>query len=179
MVPFANDEMERAMSQIFEQADEILLGRTTYDMMQKYWSQVTDPNNLIGTALNRLPKHVATSNPDTLTWGNSHAIRGDVVEAVRALKDRPGRELQLHGSHGLIQTLLGSGLVDQFNVLTFPVVVGHGKRLFGARDVALSMKLVSSDVTSKGVIIARYGATGVLVPGQQAFAVVDGKDSVR
>jgi dihydrofolate reductase len=170
LLPFADAENFGAIARTFEQADEFLLGHTTYSDMQKYWSQVTDSSDVVAKALNTLPKHVATRNPGTtLTWANSHAIRGDVVEAVRALKARPGRELQVHGSHGLIQTLLGTGLVDQFNVLTFPLVVGTGKRLFGARDAAFSLKLLSSEVTPKGIIVARYETTGALVPGEQSL----------
>jgi dihydrofolate reductase len=177
LVPFADEDMGRFISETFSLADAILLGRTTYDMMFRFWSQVTDPNNRVATALNTLPKHVATSRPDTLTWQNSHSVVGDVCRAVRALKKRPGRELQVHGSHRLVQTLLGAELVDEFRVWIYPVVVGAGKRLFGTGAEPTSMRLLSSKVTSKGVIVASYKPSGA--PTQQDVAVVDGKSSVR
>ena len=144
-------------------------------MFQPFWSQVTDPGDLIGNPLNKLPKHVATSRPDSLTWNNTQPIRGDLVGAVRELKKRPRRELQVHGSHGLIQTLLAAGLIDQFNILIYPVIVGEGKRLFDNRYPGSSLRLVSSEVTSKGVIFARYVPTGA--PDlKHSFAVKDGKE---
>ncbi|MDQ3739063.1 MAG: dihydrofolate reductase family protein [Actinomycetota bacterium] len=177
LVPFADDDMGRLIDATFVEADEILLGRTTYDMMQSYWSQVTDPGDAVATALNTLPKHVATHRPDTLSWANSHPITGDLETAVAALKERPGRELQVHGSHGLIQSLLSAGLVDQFNIWTFPVVVGEGKRFFGEGAVASSMRRLSTEITSTGVVVTSYEPAGLLE--QQTFVVEDGKEAVR
>ena len=176
MVPLADEDFGRIITDIFSRADEILLGRTTYDLMYSYWPQVTDPDDIVAVALNTFPKHVPTGRPDTLEWENSHAITGDVVAAVRELKERPGREIQVHGSHGLIQTLLEAGLVDSFNVFTFPVVLGQGKRLFGEGTVPASMKLSSSEVTSQGAVFAVYEPAGALV--QQTVAIEDGREVV-
>ena len=99
LVPFGDADMGRIITGIFEQADAILFGRRTYDMMYAYWPQVTDPTNVVAKALNTLPKYVATRHAATLTWQNSHALHGDYAEAIRALKAQPGRELQVHGSH--------------------------------------------------------------------------------
>lgn len=177
LVPFADDDMGRLIDATLAEADEILLGRTTYDMMQTYWSQVTDPDDDVAVALNTLPKHVATNRPDTLTWTNSHPIVGDLVGEVAGLKQRPGRELQVHGSHGLVQTLLTAGLVDRFNIWTFPVVVGDGKRLFGPGAAATTMRRLATEITSTGVVVTAYEPAGPLE--QHAFVVEDGKESVR
>ena len=160
LVPFVDEGMGRAITDIFSRTDEVLLGRTTYDMMYPYWSTFPDQDDVVAAALNNLPKHVATSRPDTLEWTNSQPIRGDVVEEVRELKQRPGGELQVHGSHGLLQTLIRAGLVDEFNLFTYPVVLGDGKRLFESGTIPTSMQYQSSDITSSGVVVASYVPTG-------------------
>ncbi len=176
LVPFVDDDFGRLITDIFRRADEILLGRTTYDMMYPFWSQITDRDDPVAVGLNTLSKHVATSHPDTLEWENSHPIVGDVVAAVRLLKEKPGRELQVHGSHGLVQTLLAAELVDEFNLWTFPVVLGEGRRLFGEGTVPTSMKVDSTSVTTAGVVVATYQPSGA--PSQQTIAVEDGKEII-
>jgi dihydrofolate reductase len=176
VVPFVDEDFGRLVDDIFSRTDEILLGRTTYDMMYSFWPSVTDPEDRAATALNTLPKHVATSDPDTLQWHNSHGLTGDVVEEVRKLKERPGRELQVHGSHGLIQTLLSAGLVDGFNVWIFPVVLGEGKRLFGDGATPTWMRLTSTEVTGAGVILATYEPTEP--PEQKSIGIEDGKEVI-
>lgn len=145
-------------------------------MMYGFWSQIDEPDDPVANGLNTLPKHVATSRPETLEWQNSHPIVGDVVSAVRELKERPGRELQVHGSHGLIQTLLAAELVDEFNVWIFPVVLGQGKRLFGEGTVPTTMQLSSTEVTSAGVVVATYLPKGA--PVLQTIAIEDGKEVI-
>lgn len=171
-----DEDFGRIVDDIFSRVDAFLLGRTTYDMMYAYWSQITEPDNPVATALNTLPKHVATARGDSLDWANTHPITGDVVAGVNELKQQPGRELQVHGSHGLIQTLLESNLVDEFNVLTFPVVLGEGKRLFGNGTVPTTMNLVTSEATEAGAIFARYEPAGP--PTLQEFVVEDGRETV-
>ena len=172
VVPFADEDFGQIITDIFRRADEILLGRTTYNDMYAYWSQVTDTEDDVAVALNTLPKHVATTRSDPLTWENSHPLKGDAIASVRELKERPGRELQVHGSHGLVQTLLTAGVIDEFNVWVFPVVLGKGKRLFGEGTVPATLRLTSSQVTRSGAIVATYRPKGPLV--QQTVAVEDG-----
>jgi dihydrofolate reductase len=160
VTPHIDDDFGRRVDDIFGRAEAIVLGRTTYDMMYPYWSQFPDQDNVVAAGLNNLPKYIATSHPEGLTWNNAHPIEGDVVEAVRKLKEQPGGELQVHGSHGLIQTLLAAGLVDEINLFIFPVVLGQGKRLFGMGAQPSGMRLENSEVSSTGVIIATYVTTG-------------------
>ena len=176
LVPHTDEEFGRAVDDIFGRVDEFLLGRTTYDMMYGYWSQLADSEDTVARALNTLPKHVASRSTSGFEWANTDRLEGDVVEAVRGLKERPGRELQVHGSHGLVQTLLAAGLVDEINLFIAPVVVGEGKRLFGDGAVPMSMRLASSHVTGSGMIVATYRPGGPLV--QQAFEIVDGDEVV-
>jgi dihydrofolate reductase len=158
--PHIDEDFGRRIDEIFGRAEAILLGRTTYDLMSAYWSQVPDEDNVVSSGLNNLPKHIATTRPDSITWNNAHPIDGDVVEFVQELKEEPGGELQVHGSHGLIQTLLGAGLVDEINLFIFPVVLGEGKRLFEPGTPPTGMQLENGEITSTGAIIATYKATG-------------------
>lgn len=173
LVPHTDEEFGHAVDDIFGRVDEFLLGRTTYDMMYPYWSQMADSDDTVARALNTLPKHVATKSASEFGWANTHPLKGDVVAAVRNLKERPGQELQVHGSHGLVQTLLAAGLVDEINLFIAPVVIGEGKRLFGEGTVPATMRLTSSRVTGNGMIVAAYRPSGPLV--QQAFEVVEGE----
>ncbi len=157
--PLADDTSGAAITTWFEDADAFLLGRKTYQIFAGYWPNETDPDNVIATKLNALPKYVASTTLDSADWHNSTVIR-DVVADVQKLKDQPGKELQVHGSGALAQTLIEHDLVDEYRLFTFPVHLGQGKKLFsdGARPAAL--QLVSSTTTSTGVIIAAYRPGG-------------------
>lgn len=152
LVPHADEGFGRIVDGWFAQADAILLGRTTYQMMQPYWEQVTDPENPVATALNGLPKYVASTTLVDPTWNNSTVLSTDVVEAVSKLKAKPGRELQVHGSYKLARALHDAGLVDEYRLLYFPVVVGQGKRLFETGCVPSGFTLVDVDRTDAGAV---------------------------
>jgi dihydrofolate reductase len=168
MVPFIDQDFGEVMEAWFARADEFLLGRTTYDMMYPYWSQVivTDPEEagVTGQQLNNLPKHIVSRTLRSPEWANSSVVDGDVVEAVKALKDRPGGELQVHGSAGLVQTLNRHNLVDEYRLLVVPVVLGTGKRLFGDGTVPTAFKTVENRTTSTGAVALTLRATGTPPP---------------
>lgn len=132
MVPFADEDLGRLVTAWTEQASAFLLGRGTYDIFAAHWPRVTDPQDMIARAVNGLPKYVASKTLKTAEWHNTTVIRGDVVEAVRALKRAGTGELQVHGSPGLAHTLIANDLVDEYRLWVHPVVLGSGKRLFGA-----------------------------------------------
>ena len=157
--PHADADMGRFMTEVFDRADAFLLGRGTYQIFASHWPNVTDPKDPIATLLNRLPKHVATATLERLEWQNSELVR-DVAHEVAQLKGRYARELQVHGSAGLVQTLLQVDLVDELNVLIFPVLLGTGKRLFEGGLSPSALQLASSRTTSTGVVIATYRRTG-------------------
>ncbi len=175
VVPHFDEQVGAHIDAWFRRADEFLLGRSTYRMMYEYWSTVTDPDDIVAAKLNGLPKHVATRTLTELEWGNATVIQGDVVEAVRALKDRPGGELQVHGSAGLIQDLLRAGLVDELRVVTFPVTVGSGKRLFEEGVPATTFELTSVTGTPSGVTVATYRPIGPITLGE--YVVQDGREA--
>ena len=145
VVPFADHLGGVVDDDWFAHADAILLGRTTYQLMQPYWSAITDPDNPVAAALNGLPKYVVstTLTAKTATWADTEVIADDVVERVAELKQTPGRELQVHGSWQLAQTLHQAGLVDVYRLLVFPIVVGDGKRLFDDGSNPVSFEVVS------------------------------------
>ncbi|AGL15156.1 dihydrofolate reductase family protein [Actinoplanes sp. N902-109] len=132
LVPHMSAHTGEVVEGWFRQAGAFLFGRTTYGLLGSHWPQVTDPDDLIATQLNALPKYVAstTLTDEQAGWGPATVLRSDVVEQVRRRKELPGRELQVHGSWQLVQTLHRAGLVDRWRLLQFPVVVGAGKRLF-------------------------------------------------
>jgi dihydrofolate reductase len=170
VVPFFDEETGRAMDAIFKRPAAFLLGRRTWEIFAGHWPKVTDPSDPVATKLNSLPKYVASRTLETLGWKNSTLLGSDLPRAVAALKDRySGRgELQVHGSCGLVQSLLEHDLVDEYTLLTFPVVLGAGRRLFGPGARPAPMTLVDSTRTSNGVLINTYRRAGVFKAGTVA-----------
>ncbi len=151
LVPHVDEDFGRIVDGWFREADQVLLGRTTYEAMASYWPQVTDPDDGAAVALNTLPKHVVSTTLTDPAWQGTSVISSDVVAAVSRLKEQPGRELQVHGSWRLVRTLHDAGLVDEYRLLVFPVVLGTGKRLFAEGAAASAFTLAASEVTSRGV----------------------------
>jgi len=175
LVPFADEGMGAVVTGWFAKAEAILLGRTTYTMMYGYWSQVTDPDNLVAAKLNGLPKYVASTSLRDPAWHDTTVLDGDAIERVRQLKQRPGGELQVHGSAGLAQALHRHGLVDEYRLLVFPVTVGAGKRLFTEGAPASGYTLVDSSTTSAGAV---YTALQPRPFEVGRVEVVDGREAV-
>ena len=169
-VPLFDDETGAIVDTWFDRTEAVLLGRSTWEMMRPYWSQVTDPDNRVATVLNKYPKYVVTSSPLTPAWGDSREI---TVDEVAGLKQREGGELQVHGSWKLAKTLHAAGLVDEYRLVVFPVTVGAGKRLFTDDAPATGFTLADSKTTPSGVVYS------VLTPrsfGTGEFVVTEGKE---
>ena len=163
--PYGNDEGLECIVEWFSQAGSFLLGRKTYQIFAGYWPKVTDPNHPIAGPLNQLPKYVASKTLKKVEWNNSRLLKGNLVAAIKKLKAEAGNELQVHGSSGLLQTLLKARLIDELRIMTFPVVLGKGKRLFGSGTVPGAMELVDSKRTSSGVVIQVYRPAGAVETG--------------
>jgi dihydrofolate reductase len=152
---------------------ELVLGRRTYEIFEAYWPYQSgeDPT---AKCLNAARKYVASRTLSTLHWNNATLLDGDAVTAIAALKAQPGPDLQIIGSGGLIQSLQAASLIDEYNVWTFPVVLGGGKRLFaeGARPSAL--RLVDSRASTTGVVMSTYVPDGDVRPG--SFASTEPSD---
>jgi dihydrofolate reductase len=163
--PFADEDFGRLVDRWFGQADAFLLGRRTYDIFAGYWPKVTDPEHAVAAPLNALPKYVASRTLKTAEWAGTTILEGDVVEAVRRLKEQPGRELQVHGSGELLQTLMAADLVDEHRIFVNPVVVGSGRRLFEEGGPPRTLRLVETTATSTGVVVSVYERGGRLFTG--------------
>jgi dihydrofolate reductase len=163
-VPYFDDTM---MQQMAESAPyELLLGRGTYEIFAAHWPYDEGP---IADHLNGTRKHVASTTRDELEWNNSVLIAGDVAEYVTRIKDEEAPEIQVHGSPGLIQTLLAHDLIDEFRIWTFPVLLGTGKRCFGTGTVPAALTLVDTKATKTGVIVAIYQRAGTVGAGSFEF----------
>jgi dihydrofolate reductase len=158
--PYDDDDGGAAISGWFAGASAFLLGRHTYEIFSGYWPKITDPGNPVATKLNALPKYVASTTLTSAEWSGTTVISGDVATEVAKLKDQPGGELQVHGSGGLAQTLIDADLIDEYRLLFFPVHLGSGKKLFHDGAKAASLRLLTSTVTSTGVVIATYEPAG-------------------
>lgn len=166
--PLADEVRGETIVGIFERADAFLLGRGTYDIFAAHWPRVTDPHDPVAAALNTLPKHVASRTRTRFDWNASQHVQ-DVAAEVPALKARYRREIQVHGSAGLCQTLIRHDLVDEYRLLVFPVVLGGGKRLFGEGAVPASFSLVASRTAKTGTLISIYRRAGALRTGSFAL----------
>jgi dihydrofolate reductase len=152
-VGYWDDELGAAMGESMAPPFDLVLGRKTYEIFAAHWPHTDDPG---AEELGSATKHVASTTMTELEWQNSKLIEGDVADGVRKLKQQDGPELQVHGSANLIQTLLEHGLVDEFRLKIFPLVLGTGKRLFGDGTVPAGFEVASSQVLSSGVIVATY-----------------------
>ena len=161
---FWDDEMDLSAAGFDGKDRELVLGRKTYEIFERYWPYQTE-DNAIARTFNAAKKHVASRTLKSLQWNNSSLLGDDVVAALTALKGQPGHDLQIIGSGNLIQTLQAASLIDEYNTWVYPVVLGRGKRLFenGARPAAL--QLVASKVARTGVVMCTYVPAGAILLG--------------
>jgi len=163
-VPYFDDEMLAGIAE--STPYELLLGRGTYEIFAAHWPYDEGP---IADHLNGTRKHVASRTLERADWNNTTLIAGDVPEYVRAIKREDGPEIQVHGSPGLIQTLLRHDLVDEFRLWIFPVVLGSGKRFFGEGAIPAALALTGSRVSKTGVTINTYTRAGAVPAGSFEF----------
>lgn len=164
MVNHADESMDISAAGFDGQGRELLLGRRTYQIFEAYWPY-QPAEHPIARTLNAARKHVASRTLTSLHWHNSTLLQGDVVMAVAALKAQVGPDLQLIGSGNLIQTLQAASLIDEYNLWTFPLVLGRGKRLFGETIRPSALRLVRSRVSASGVVMSTYVPDGDIRPG--------------
>ena len=162
VAPAFDEEASTFLNQVYARADAFLFGRRTYEIFARSWGTWADPGDSpIWTALNSKPKYVASTTLSDPKWADTTVLSGDVAAAVGALKAKRGGEVQVHGSGKLIRWLLDNQLVDEINLLTVPVVLGQGTRLFADSGPDMALALVDSRVTTpKGVVIQVYRPTG-------------------
>jgi dihydrofolate reductase len=159
-IPLFDNEAATFVNQVYQRADAFLFGRRTYEIFAGYWGVMADSVNPIAAALNTRPKYVASTTLTEPRWADTTVLSGDVAGAIGELKAKPAGELQVHGSGSLVRWLFDNHLVDEITLLTYPVVVGQGTRLFPATGPDTALDLVDSQSTPKGVTIQVYRPTG-------------------
>jgi dihydrofolate reductase len=171
LVPFFDDTLGAQMTAWFTGVQDFLLGRGTYEIFAGSWPKAPTEDDPIAEALNTRTKHVASRTLTSLDWSGARLVDGDVVDAVRALTAQDGGELQVHGSPGLVQSLLRADLVDELRLVVAPVVLGEGKRLFGDGAIPRSWRLTASSATPTGVLLCTYRRGGEVETGSMEVAV--------
>lgn len=164
MVGYADPGMDISAAGFEGKDRELLLGRRTYQIFEAYWPY-QPAEHPIARTLNAAKKHVVSRTLTKLHWHNSSLLQGDAVSAIAALKAQPGPDLQTIGSSQLIQTLQAASLIDEYNLWTFPLVLGRGKRLFGERACPSALRLIHSLVSNTGVVMSTYVPDGHIQPG--------------
>ena len=159
---FNNDnEATTFLGEVYQRADAFLFGRRTYEIFAGSWGTWDDPgDNPIWTALNTKPKYVASTTLTDPQWADTTVLSGDLAGAISELKAKPGGEVQVHGSGSLIRWLFDNDFVDEIILLTYPVIVGQGTRLFPDNGPDRALELGNSQSTSKGVTIQVYRPSG-------------------
>ncbi len=168
-VNYWDEQMGQIMDDQMAEADALLLGRKTYEIFSAHWPHVDDDPT--ATKLNSMPKYVASRTLDSVEWNNSSLLTGDVAEAVENLKKESDDAIVVQGSQNLLQSLLPHGLIDEFWLWIFPVVVGDGKRLFGEGTIPSALELATAETSSTGVQMLRYEQAGEINRG--SFALDD------
>jgi dihydrofolate reductase len=156
-MPYMDEVAQKEVLEGINEAGGFLLGRRTYEIFAGYWPNAPDEEQVIAEPLNSKPKYVAsTTLSEPLEWQNSTVLDGDVAEAVPALKQEDGGDLHVIGSSELVRTLMANDLVDELRVMIDPLVVGGGKRVFNDDGALRPWRLVDSQVTTTGAILATY-----------------------
>ena len=147
--PYFNDEMGQIVADQIAASDTMLLGRRTYEEFAAFWPKQADDDPL-APEINGVQKLVASTTLDSVDWQNSELIGGDVADDLRRRKDEPGTDISITGSPTLVRSLLAAGVLDELRLLVHPIVVGHGKRLFGD-GATVPLRLASSRTLETGV----------------------------
>ena len=164
--PYWDEAGGEVIGRLFSRPFELLLGRRTYDIFAGYWPYQGEGQ--IAGPFNAAVKHVVTHGTAPLEWANSRRVGDDVPQELAKLKAEDGADLLIQGSSTLYPQLLRHGLLDELTVMTFPVVLGGGKRLFGDGTPAGAFTLADSVITTTGVMIGTYRPAGAVPTGSFA-----------
>jgi dihydrofolate reductase len=145
-----------AITEQREQADAFLVGRKTFEQMRSYWPEQTEDATGIRDYLNRVPKYVVSATLDDPGWEPTTVLRGPLVDEIEGLKAAPGEDIVATGSITLVRELIAAGLVDEYRLFVYPVVLGHGERLFVGADRTPKLRLVEARAFNSGIVLLRY-----------------------
>lgn len=165
LVPFVDPAFEERATEWTATATGFLFGHRTYKAFSSVWPTITDPADRNAAQLNTLPKYVVATTPVDTAWGPATVVDKDPVARIAAMKQQQHGELQIHGSGRLGRSLFAAGLVDELRLVTAPVVIGQGRKLFGEADRAIRLDLVAQDRTPAGLAMCRFSCGGDLVAG--------------
>ena len=135
-------------------AEAVMLGRVTYDGFAAVWPQVNDREGF-GNRMNSLPKHVPSKTLTKLSWNNSHLMTGDLIEAAKKIKASAKGDIVMYGSASLVHQLMPHGLIDEYALMFFPVVLGRGKKLF-PENLKQNLALIENQQFGDGITLLRY-----------------------
>lgn len=162
-VNYGDEAMGQYLDKATEQPHDLLLGRKTYDIFAGYWPFKGGP---MAEKINKATKYVATNTLKSTTWNDTVLLNKNTLQQVRELKAQDGIDLLVWGSANFLQTLFAEKLVDELIIMTYPLLLGKGKRLFEGNAAPGSLQLTDHVVTGTGVIIAQYKPAGEVVPGE-------------
>jgi dihydrofolate reductase len=160
--PFWAEDMG-PFEKLIDSEYDLLLGKRTYDIFSAYWPYNQDIP--VGARFQRINKYVLTHSDEALSWENSHRISGDTADAVADLKKSEGRDLLIQGSSTLYVPLINAGLIDRLVLMTFPLLLGKGKRIFDGSEKPGALKLADSFVSPTGVVTTIYEPAGEVRTG--------------
>jgi dihydrofolate reductase len=151
-----NSDIEATLRQQMKAEGALLLGRKTFEVFRGYWPTQTDDKTGITAHLNRVPKYVLSRTIDKPEWANTTVLRGELTEEVRQLKQQLDGEIGVTGSIMLVHGLIAAGLVDEYRLFVYPVVVGHGRRMFRDAPGVCKLELVAANPYRSGVVLLTY-----------------------
>lgn len=166
LVPHMDKTFVQRASDWLDLADGLLLGRRTYQAFARDWPQITDPADPFTERMNTLPKYVVSNTLTEGTWHPTTVLKGNPVHTVAELKARPGRELQIHGSARLGDSLLAEGLIDTLRLVIAPTVLRTGRRLLTGPSAPSGLRLIHHEATPNGLLLLEYEATGQATQGE-------------
>lgn len=163
---FWDESLEDPFGKVIDAEYDLLLGKRTYDIFAAFWPyNQEDP---IGARFQRINKYVLTHSDEPLSWEHSHKLCGDTADVVAELKRSDGRDLLIQGSSTLYVPLLAAGLIDRLILMTFPLLLGEGKRIFDGSEKPGALRLTDHFVSNKGVVFATYEPAGEVPTGSFA-----------
>jgi dihydrofolate reductase len=164
-IPYWSEEQEAYKLDEVLGADSLLLGRATYEEFATEWPSMEDETGF-ANRMNSMPKHVVSTTLDRPGWTNTRVIRGDIALQVASLKEQPGKDILVVGSGTLVRELMSRGLIDEYRIMVFPVVLGNGRRLFNGASEGVPLELADSRALGSGVVILTYHPTSTAQTAQ-------------
>ena len=161
-MPYFSEEVGKVKLDDLLACDALLMGRVTYQIHASSWPMIGD-EDAFAARINRLPKYVVSTTLETVEWNNTRLIKSNIIEGIKKLKGEIARDILMDGGSDLVNTLAQHGLINEYRLLLYPVVVGRGKRLFAEGSQKQGLKLIEARTLSSGVVALTYQPASSLV----------------